>query len=396
MNAWLKTSPFLAVGIYISGDSRACRSQPNLTPRWIGTQLRKGWRLLPITLGPAGLLPAALPALRRRPTINPRPGRQRPLPERPQAGPRRGGARRSRPPRRSASCRAARSGTTSRASTTPTGTAASPRCPSSALDQPAARARATSPASTPAPGPASRCSTTPGSTAPSAFTLPDLIWIARWDGVANTSTSYIREDGWRPGGRVKQYMGGHDETWGGVTSTSTATTSTSAAAGRAAGEALRRRPASTSRSYPALHPPAATTAAAGQGEGAAVPAQGAGLLRRQAQRHLHRHRSRPSRPGRPERGFHRRARLVAAELDHALRPGKNPVLKFGSAGPAVRRVQRALNAADPAHAAAGHRRLRRPTTRRCAPGSARSASTGLRRRRRRRPGAQAAGRQVTD
>ena len=32
MDAWLKSSPFLAVGIYISGDSRACRIQPNLTP----------------------------------------------------------------------------------------------------------------------------------------------------------------------------------------------------------------------------------------------------------------------------------------------------------------------------------------------------------------------------
>ena len=34
--------------------------------------------------------------------------------------------------------------------------------------------------------------------------------------MANTSTSYIRSDGWQPHGRVKQYQGGHDETWGGV------------------------------------------------------------------------------------------------------------------------------------------------------------------------------------
>jgi peptidoglycan hydrolase-like protein with peptidoglycan-binding domain len=47
--------------------------------------------------------------------------------------------------------------------------------------------------------------------------LPDRIWIARWDGKANTSTSYIREDGWRPGNRMKQYRGGHNETYGGVT-----------------------------------------------------------------------------------------------------------------------------------------------------------------------------------
>ena len=52
---------------------------------------------------------------------------------------------------------------------------------------------------------------------PGQFALPDRIWIARWDGVANTSTSYIAEDGWRPGGRMKQYRGGHNETWGGVT-----------------------------------------------------------------------------------------------------------------------------------------------------------------------------------
>ena len=35
MDRWLTHSPFLAVGIYISGDSRACRSQPNLTPAWV-------------------------------------------------------------------------------------------------------------------------------------------------------------------------------------------------------------------------------------------------------------------------------------------------------------------------------------------------------------------------
>ena len=52
---------------------------------------------------------------------------------------------------------------------------------------------------------------------PTAYHLPDQIWIARWDGMANTSTTYIRDDGWRPGGRMKQYVGGHNETWGGVT-----------------------------------------------------------------------------------------------------------------------------------------------------------------------------------
>src|SRR4029079_15902004 len=52
MDAWLNASPYWAVGIYIYGDSRGCLSQPNLTPTWVSTQLARGWRLLPITLGP--------------------------------------------------------------------------------------------------------------------------------------------------------------------------------------------------------------------------------------------------------------------------------------------------------------------------------------------------------
>ncbi|MEP7089546.1 MAG: hypothetical protein ABI776_05495, partial [Nocardioidaceae bacterium] len=39
MNAWLTSSPYWAAGIYLSGDSRGCLSQPNLTPTWVRTQL---------------------------------------------------------------------------------------------------------------------------------------------------------------------------------------------------------------------------------------------------------------------------------------------------------------------------------------------------------------------
>ncbi len=52
MDTWWKKSPFSAVGIYISGDSRACRSQPNLSSEWVAAQVARGWRLLPIALGP--------------------------------------------------------------------------------------------------------------------------------------------------------------------------------------------------------------------------------------------------------------------------------------------------------------------------------------------------------
>ena len=74
MNKWLTHSPFLAVGIYISGNSRACRDQPNLTPQWISTQLAKGWRLLPITLGPQASCQPRFPRYDDDPKINPKRG----------------------------------------------------------------------------------------------------------------------------------------------------------------------------------------------------------------------------------------------------------------------------------------------------------------------------------
>ena len=121
MNRWLESSPFLAVGIYISGDSRGCRSQPNLTPTWIGTQLHKGWRLLPITLGPQASCHPGFPRYGDDPTINGRSRGANALTGRPDA--RAAEAATAVDGRQGARHRpaAARSGTTSRASTTPTG-----------------------------------------------------------------------------------------------------------------------------------------------------------------------------------------------------------------------------------------------------------------------------------
>ncbi len=53
MNEWRRTSPFAAVGIYISGAGRACpaSSQPYLSPRWVSRQHQLGWEILPIHIG---------------------------------------------------------------------------------------------------------------------------------------------------------------------------------------------------------------------------------------------------------------------------------------------------------------------------------------------------------
>jgi peptidoglycan hydrolase-like protein with peptidoglycan-binding domain len=50
MNAWQASSPYSAVGVYISGSFRGC-AQPNLTASWVTTQTANGWRLFPIDVG---------------------------------------------------------------------------------------------------------------------------------------------------------------------------------------------------------------------------------------------------------------------------------------------------------------------------------------------------------
>ena len=51
MDTWWRTSPYTSVGIYIGGSNKAC-AQPNLTPDWVSTTTGAGWRLIPIWVGP--------------------------------------------------------------------------------------------------------------------------------------------------------------------------------------------------------------------------------------------------------------------------------------------------------------------------------------------------------
>src|SRR5690606_16742261 len=58
MDTWLTSSPFWGVGIYIGGSMASCRTtatdpgQPHLDSTWVSRQRSKGWRLLPIWVGP--------------------------------------------------------------------------------------------------------------------------------------------------------------------------------------------------------------------------------------------------------------------------------------------------------------------------------------------------------
>lgn len=53
MDVWRAKSPFRAVGIYVSGNSRYCGDayQPNLSPAWVRTNAARGWRFIPIHVG---------------------------------------------------------------------------------------------------------------------------------------------------------------------------------------------------------------------------------------------------------------------------------------------------------------------------------------------------------
>jgi len=215
MNTWLNHSPYLAVGIYISGDSRACRNQPNLTPAWIRTQLKNGWRLLPITLGPQASCQPRFPRYSDDFKISPKPGKV-------------GGYSTA---RRQGVTEAGRSVAAAKALGIVAGSTLwydlegfnlnDTHCRESALVflsgwTQQVRALGYKAGVYSSAGSGIKMLDDARVNRPGKFALPDAIWVARWDGIANTSTSYLRSDGWRPGGRVKQYMGGHDEVWGGV------------------------------------------------------------------------------------------------------------------------------------------------------------------------------------
>lgn len=50
MSAWREHSRYQAVGIYFGGRARGC-AQPELTPAWVRSVDKAGWRLLPLYMG---------------------------------------------------------------------------------------------------------------------------------------------------------------------------------------------------------------------------------------------------------------------------------------------------------------------------------------------------------
>jgi hypothetical protein len=208
MDAWLEKSPFLAVGVYISGDNRGCLSQPNLTPTWVSTQLANGWKILPITVGPQAKCYGGSKPLRI-------------------------------PSAKASNYKAARDQAAGVARQAVADAQALGIVPGSTIyydleafqtsPQKCAGAKVAVEATLRFLGAwtnnlhlAGYKSGVYGSVGsslkildnvrinrPKLITLPDQIWLARYDGLADLSSpDYLSEEGWQPRSRIKQYMGG--------------------------------------------------------------------------------------------------------------------------------------------------------------------------------------------
>ncbi|MEV0840341.1 glycoside hydrolase domain-containing protein [Actinocatenispora sera] len=200
MQAWA-ASPYRAVGVYVGGINRAC-SQPNLTAGWVAEQQAAGWHLVPIYMG----LQAPCTTSNKKYLIDPA----------------------------TAAAQGRAAGDDAVAAATALGL---PRGSTLYDDMEAYRTGDSacrtavlnfvsgfdtrvhdrgylaglygSMASTVADQVAAYSST--------SLVRPDHLDFARWDGVATVSDSAIPSSYWSPHRRIKQYRGGHDETWGGVT-----------------------------------------------------------------------------------------------------------------------------------------------------------------------------------
>lgn len=343
MDTWLQSSPFLAVGIYISGDSRACRDQPNLTPAWVRKQLARGWRLLPITLGPQASCQPRFPRYDDDETIIPKPGPQKRYPQ----------------ARKQGSAEAEKAVAAASALGIVTGSTLwydlegfdlrNTHCRESALAFLSSwtwKIRQL--------GYVSGVYSSAGSGIKmlddarynnrSGVTLPDMIWVARWDGVANVETSYLRSDGWR-GARVKQYQGGHNETWGGVT-INIDRNFLDVGRGSFADPELHCGGVKIAFGlYPALEP-ATEDVVPPKGKVKALQCvlQERGLYAGAIDGAYGKRTIAAANAYQEERGFPVSDTWTRRNWVSLLTAGERPVLKFGSAGPEVRRVQRALNA----------------------------------------------------
>lgn len=337
MDRWRAHSPFLGVGIYIGGALRAC-PQKHLTRRWVARQSAHGWRMLPIWVGPQ----ASCSTYRTRMSARP-------------AAARRQGVRAARGARAAA-----------RSLGLPPGTtlwydlewfpARQARCRASALHFLGAWTRTVH-------GAGYRSgvysSISAGITAVgrvrgrSGYSHPDAVWFAWANGRRDTwlGRDWLRAPRWKADRRVHQYALDVRASYGGVR----------LAIDRnyvdlGSSPALRRTPAVCGRAadrghYRPLH----------RGDRGRLVAtahcllRSAGALAGPTPDRVDRRTRAAVRRFQHAAGLPRSGRVGERTWPALLASGARPVLKRGSEGPAVRRLQRSLTAALPGSVAVhGH------------------------------------------
>jgi hypothetical protein len=334
MDRWRVASPFLGAGIYIGGALRAC-PQRHLTPGWVRHQTRQGWRLLPIWVGPQ----ASCTSYHQR--ISSRPGAQRGYP-----GARRQGISAA----RGASAAASRLGI-GRGSTLwydlEWFRATNSRCRTSALHFLSAWTRElhrTGYLSGVYSSVSAAISVMGRERGNGAYTAPDRLWFAWANGRRDVSwNKYVRAPRWRTDHRVHQYALDVSASYGGVRLAIDRNYVDLGSSGAARRTPAVCGPTADRGNYPLLHRGAQGStvrvaqcllAAAGHYDGAAGGSYGART--RAAVKALQR-----------DRGLRATGRVDDRTWTALLAGGARPILKRGSEGSAVRRVQRALTAALP-------------------------------------------------
>ncbi len=198
MNAW-SASPYRAVGVYIGGVNAAC-AQPNLNPSWVSGEVAAGWHLIPTYVGLQA--PGACSGTCR--SITPSQASAQ-------------GAAAANDAVSQAQALGVPAGSPiyddmeqySRSSANSTTVLDFLSGWTSQLHADGYQSGVYSSASSGISDLVSQYGT--------GYTEPDHIWIAHWDGQATTNDSYVPSGDWAGAHRIRQYVGGHNETYGGVT-----------------------------------------------------------------------------------------------------------------------------------------------------------------------------------
>jgi hypothetical protein len=201
MRAWRADPemPYGAVGVYVGGINRAC-AQPNLTAAWVDEQVTAGWNLIPIYVG----LQAPCTGFTRR--IDP--------------------ASAASQGRAAAEDAVVAAGALGLASGSvvyddmegyPTTDPACGQTVLSFLSNWSTRLHELGYKSGVYSSLGSGIRDLVSVYDSTTFVRPDHIWFARWNGVATVEDSAIPSAYWSDHQRLKQYQGGHDEAYGGVT-----------------------------------------------------------------------------------------------------------------------------------------------------------------------------------